>query len=322
MPSKILLPLFGRFTNSLGLSLLLVSVISCSTTAPTHEVITAKVVLDRIANRLPVQIENVTFSDDLDFTSLPGYPETEAVSGVTIESPIYFKNCTFNGKVLAFRQQNGRTLVCHFGRNLTFINCRFNNDTRFQSVSVAGICSFSRTQFNRPISFEGARFGAETYFDQVLFATEARFQQASFNKLATFWQSVWAGPVYFQGAVFQADAQFNQSDFRANNDFSLCTTYGLLNFNYAKLTGRTVFNDCKFRNAVDFSNTTLNETSFEGAFFEAKALFADVSTTRLSFRNSFFLTQRPSIQINDGKETLVDYSAAQIGATNVLSASR
>ncbi|MBO0933842.1 pentapeptide repeat-containing protein [Fibrella aquatilis] len=309
------MPALRRPTNQFALLLLVMVSMACSTaslTAPTNP---AQRVLTQVANKQAVRVENVTFDDDLDFTALTAYPETKSVARVWIEVPLFFSNCTFNGRVVAFRQQGDTTILCHFGRNLTFVNCRFNNDTRFQSVNVVGITSFSQSHFNRSVSFEGAQFGAEAYFDNALFAAEARFQQATFGQMASFWKSVWAGVGYMQGATFRGDAQFNLTDFRSNLDFSLCTTDGLLNFNYAQLQGRGRFDNTRFRRAVDFSKATLGEAYFEEAYFADKALFVGTSCQILSFERFFFLTQHPVLELDKTKQpTILSLAGARVAS--------
>lgn len=268
--------------------------------------------MEKVIGRQPVLVENATFADDLDFTGLPASPETANVSRVWVESPLFFRNCTFNGRVLAFRQQGDTTVLCHFGRNLTFINCRFNNQTQFQSVAVMGIGSFSGSQFNRPVSFEGARFGAEAYFDHALFATEARFQNVVFDRMAMFWQTKWAGVVYFQGSRFVGDAQFNLTEFRANLDFSLCISLGLLTFNYAQLSGRSSFANCRFQNAVDFSNATLTDASFSEALFDTKAQFINTGSTALSFENAVFLSRTPALKLTAPSPKTLNLDGASV----------
>ncbi len=301
-----------------GLLLCGAGVLACASIPPVGQPITARTVLTRLAARLPVRVENVTFSDELDFTTLTASPETPTVARVWVNAPVYFRNCTFNGKVLAFRQHGDTTVLCSFGRNLTFVGCQFNGETSFRSVSVVGIGAFSHTQFNKPVSFAGARFGAEAYFDQALFAVEARFQQARFAGMANFWQSIWAGTTYFQGATFDADAQFSLADFRANLDFSLCTTHGLLNFNYAQLPGRSSFANCRFHNAVDFNNARLHDASFSEAIFDTKASFADVDSPRISFERAFFLTRPPLLNLIKPQPNAIDMTGAQVATGHLI----
>ena len=255
--------------------------------------------------REPVLLENVTIDGDLDFTTLATYPETESRRKAVIESPVFFRNCVFTGKVLGFSQRDGQTTLCYFQKNLSFLTCKFQSSVDFQSVTVAGLACFFRSQFNRLTTFEGAHFGAEAYFDNVFFTQEARFQSTYFGKMANFWKSVWAGTTYFQGATFAGDTQFNLAEFRANLDFSLCTSYGLLNFNVAKVTGRGIFDNCRFRNAVDFGSMTLKEVSFKEAFFDTKAMVVDVNSERVSFEEAFFLSRKPTLAFSDPQPTLI-----------------
>ena len=288
---------FGQLSQlSDWLTVLVLGIVSlaCTTTATPGQHISAASVLSKIKNHEPVQLENLTIDGDLDFTTLTAYPETEGTRKVVIESPVFFKNCVFTGKIVGFSQQKDQTTLCDFRKNLTFLGCKFNGEVNLQSISVAGIGCFSKSQFNRSASFEGARFNSEAYFDNLLFAQEAHFQHVHFEKMANFWKSVWAGVAYFQGTVFDGDTQFNLADFRANLDFSLCTTHGLLNFNYAQSTGRIFFDDCRFKNAVDFGNATLKEASFKGAFFDTKASFVNAKSETITFEKAFFLSQKPT----------------------------
>ena len=290
----------GRLRPNKLLAILLLGLgcAACTTANSTSKNVPASSVIETINKRKPVRLENMTIDGDLDFTTLATYPETEGRRKVAIESPVFFKNCVFTGKVLGFSEQNGQTTLCDFAKNLSFLSCKFNSEVNFQSVTIAGLTCFSRSQFNRLTTFEGARFEAEAYFDNVFFTQEARFQSAYFGKMAHFWRSVWAGTTYFQGAIFNGDTQFNLAEFRANLDFSLCISYGLLNFNFARAAGRSIFDNCRFKNAVDFSSATLKEASFNEAFFDTKATFVEVKSWRISFEEAFFLSQKPTLEFS------------------------
>lgn len=299
----------------LGLALW-VSCMACTATATTHSTVPAAEILDKLKSQSPVRYENVTIEGDVDFTTLTAYPETMDSQTISIESPVFFKNCVFTGKLRGFRQVNGQTLLCAFQKNLTFDGCRFNGEVNFQSVSVAGVGCFTKCQFNRLTSFEGAHFQSEAYFDEALFAQEARFQNAVFGRSANFWKSVWAGVAYFQGATYQGSAQFSLVDFRRNTDFSLSQFNGLTNFNYAKLTGRTSFSNCRFRDTVDFGKASLKEASFSESFFDAKTSFLDASSEGLSFENAFFLSQKPVLMSANLLPGQVNLTGAKV-ATSV-----
>lgn len=305
-----------RLTNLLLSLALWVGCMACTATATTHSLVQAAEILEKLKSQLPVRYENVTIEGDVDFTSLTAYPETMNSQTTSIESPVFFKNCLFTGKILSFRQVNGQTLLCAFRKNLTFDSCRFNGEVNFQSVSVTGVGCFTNCQFNRLTSFEGAHFQSEAYFDEALFAQEARFQNAVFGRSANFWKSVWAGVAYFQGATYQGSAQFSLVDFRRNTDFSLSQFNGLTNFNYAKLTGRTSFSNCRFRDTVDFGKATLKVASFSESFFDAKASFLDASSESLSFENAFFLSQKPVLRLANLLPGQVNLTGAKV-ATSV-----
>lgn len=293
--------------------------VSCTTNATSsNKNVSAARVLETIKKQEPVLLENVTIDGDLDFTALATYPETEGRRKVTIESPVFFKNCIFTGKVIAFSQRNDQTTLCDFRKNLTFLNCKFNSEVNFQSVTVSGVSCFSKSQFNRLASFEGAHFGSETYFDNTFFTREGRFQNAYFGKMANFWKSVWVGATYFQGAILNGDTQFNLAEFRGNLDFSLCTTYGLLNFNYAQFAGRSIFDNCRFKNAVDFNNTTLKEASFREAFFDTKASFVMVKSETITFENAFFLSQKPVLNFSNPRPSAVNVTGARTATPNTV----
>ncbi|MBD2753486.1 pentapeptide repeat-containing protein [Spirosoma validum] len=308
-----------RASKVLAMLLVGMSWVSCTTNATSSSKnVSAASILETIRKQEPVLLENVTIDGDLDFTTLATYPETESRRKVTIESPVFFKNCVFTGKVLAFSQRNDQTTLGDFRKNLTFLSCKFNREVNFQSITVSGFACFSKSQFNRLASFEGAQFGAEAYFDNTFFTQESRFQGAYFGKMANFWKSVWAGATYFQGAVLNGDTQFNLAEFRGNLDFSLCTTYGLLNFNYAQFTGRSIFDNCRFKNAVDFNNTTLKEASFKEAFFDTKASFVTVKSEAISFENAFFFSQKPILNFSDPRPATVNVTGARTATANTV----
>ncbi|GAB3794847.1 hypothetical protein GCM10028819_09800 [Spirosoma humi] len=288
---------------------------ACTATATTHPTVRAAEILEKISQQAPVFYENVTIEGDVDFTSLTAYPETVDSHKTAVESPIFFKNCVFAGKVLGFSQVNGHSVLCAFRKNLTFDSCRFNNEVNFQSVSVAGVACFSKCQFNRRASFEGAQCQSETYFDEVLFAQEARFQNATFERSVNFWKSVWADVAYFQGVVYRSNAQFSLTNFRKNVDFSLSQINGLLNFNYAQLTGRSSFTNCHFRDAVDFGNATLNDASFAESFFDVRATFSGASSEHLSFENAYFLSQKPALSLAKSASGQVNLKGARLAAS-------
>ncbi|UFH56967.1 pentapeptide repeat-containing protein [Spirosoma sp. KNUC1025] len=301
-----------KLSKLLAVLLIGFSCVACTTSATSSSKnVSAASVVETIKKQEPVLLENVTIDGDLDFTTLTTYPETANTRKAVIDSPIFFKNCVFTGKVLGFSQRNGQTTLCDFRKNLTFLNCKFNEAINFQSVTVAGIGCFSNSQFNRAVSFEGAYFDAEAYFDNTFFTQETHFQTVHFGRGVNFWKSVWAGVSYFQGAAFAGDAQFNLAEFRANLDFSLCTSHGLLNFNYAQFVGRSIFDNCRFKNAVDFGGANLKEASLKEAFFEAKASFADVTCGRISFENALFLSQKPVLTFAAPQPTEINLTGAR-----------
>jgi hypothetical protein len=297
----------------LSLGMLIVVILGgCSATS--SKGITTQQIIDKIARQQPVLIENVTFEEDLDFTKLAAFPETESVNKVFISSPVFFKGCTFKGKVMAFKQNGNRTstTVCHFEKNLTFLDCKFQNEVNFKAASIVGIGCFSKSQFNRTASFEECDFGSEALFDHLLFANEAYFQNVNFRKKSNFWQSIWTGVCYFQGTTFGSDASFQLSDFRTGLDFSLCTCHGLLNFNFANFGKKGIFDNCRFKNHVEFNDANLRDGSFVEALFETKASFINLKSGSLSFKDAYFFTQPPQISLLEAKTDIINVSGARI----------
>jgi uncharacterized protein YjbI with pentapeptide repeats len=295
-----------------------VSCLACTVTATTPTTIRASEITEKLRKQALIFYENVTIEGDLDFTSLTAYPETVTSRRVLLESPVFFKNCVFTGKLLGFRQVNGQSILCNFQRNLTFDSCRFDAEVNFQSITVAGIACFSKCRFNRPLSVEGAKFQSEAYFDEAMFAQEARFQDIVFGRSANFWKSVWAGVVYFQGVTYQGNAQFGLTDFRNNVDFSLSRVNGLFTFNYAQLTGRASFNNCHFYETVDFGNSTLKEASFAESFFNGKTSFSEATSKHLSFKNAYFQSQKPDLTLTNIPLSQLDLTGAKVGTFSAL----
>src|SRR5690349_24865168 len=133
-------------------------------------------------------IENQVFKEDIDITAfLDANLISEGIYQVKTSSSITFKNCRFEGKIIAFNNKNDvRLTSASFLSNVSFLQCIFNNDVNFRSSSILGMADFTKSSFNKKANFEECTFSQNSYFNGCTFNDEVRFQNSFFVKKANF----------------------------------------------------------------------------------------------------------------------------------------
>lgn len=223
----------------------------------------------QLAKGQDVLVENQEISDELDFTALvpaqlvaPGNRRAHVASAVT------FRKCRFRGRVSAYRQgPDGTVTTVAFGKNLSFIDCTFDDEVSFRGASVTDVACFSGCIFLKKTSFEDADLQNNAWFSQSRFEEEARFQNANFRRKADFFKAEFGRPVNFQGAVFAGDAQFGGLKSYKYSDFSTAQFSGHAFFNYGELYGQTVFDNTWFRGRAEFISAKFVTASFKNSWF-------------------------------------------------------
>ena len=116
--------------------------------------ISAKTVFEMIDKKQAIEYDGVTIIGDLDLTELSNKHiekdgKWEKKYKSVVEVPLIFKNCTFKGDFIAYKNiengkrrhigninitwnGNGETYSTDFEENVVFENCKFEQDSEFK----------------------------------------------------------------------------------------------------------------------------------------------------------------------------------------------
>lgn len=122
--------------------------------------------LTQISQGKNLSYKNVIITGDIDFSKLGNakatgkYPEngkTVYVLSNFVKQPVYFKNCTFKGRLLfCYKTENGKEKKEY--------RVEFREDVSFQNCTFEKVVDFELTNFNKAVSFEGAVFKEQPRF--------------------------------------------------------------------------------------------------------------------------------------------------------------
>ena len=245
-----------------------------------------------------VFVENATFGETIDFTSMvPSNPVSDGMRQVRITSSVTFKNCTFEGDVLAFVEDGeGNRTYTTFQSNISFVNCTFKGKAHFRACSVGGRTLFTGSYFETEANFEECSFAQNAYFNRCIFHEELRFQNAFFMQRITFMDAEFDDNASFQGVTFNATAQFSNTKYAGYADFSMVSWNGACFFNYAELSERSVFNNSFFSKKAEFISVAFGHTEMMHCRFYGGASFMNARIEKqLLLDNCFFLLGQPDL---------------------------
>ncbi len=257
-----------------------------------------------IKNKKSVFVENMTFDEEVDFTSiLESQLISEGIYQTQINSSITFKKCIFNKPVIAFgNTQNGNIVVTSFESNVTFIDCIFQEEVNFRGSSIHGRADFTGSDFNANANFEEINCHENAYFNTTVFEGALRFQNAVFAQRANFLGAEFNDTVSFQNSLFNSEFQCSTSKFFKYADFTLIDCRGKVFFNYAEFKDKADFSHAIFMQDFDFVNTKNNTTNFNNARFFGIARFNKTEViSSLSLKESYFLMGAPVIDVTSEK---------------------
>jgi len=248
-----------------------------------------------------VFIHDMTFTEDIDFTQFEKNLISEGVYQVRIVSSVTFQNCTFKGKVIAYKKSDDNTVtLTAFQSNLSFIGCNFDNDVSFRAASVLGRTDFTTSAFSKTVSFEECTFFQNAYFRASSYHEEVRFQNAVFMQKANFLNAEFDVTCSFQLATFHGEAQFSSVKFIGYADFGLISCFGNFFANYAVFANRAIFNHGFYNQGADFNNIEFNQAEMTSIQFFGETRFTKSTVSeQLTFDNSFFLLGMPDLSSFD-----------------------
>lgn len=192
-----------------------------------------------------ISLENMTIVGDLDFTymdeKLPDLPRKSRwwnngnsnTVEESIDVAVTFKNCTFEGDVLAYihEDKSGYTFVADFDRDVVFSDCTFNANAMFKYSDFDGKVDFSGADFQRKSTFKYAEFDERADFSDSRFDDDATFKYAQFDEGASF-----------KHAVFEESWNIKYMKARGEFDITGLEVRDDIDAKYTKINGKSFTN--------------------------------------------------------------------------------
>ena len=231
-----------------------------------QKTVSAKEIIEKINRKETVSYQDATITGDLDLTDLANRREVregnwrgeseEYLS--TVEVPLTFRNCTFQGKVLAYRTEEtkltkmtGKVYNAAFTEAVTVEGCTFEDDAAFKYSTFDQRALFTNNTFRDGALFKYTKFRNAADFSGSTFAEYADFKYTKFNESSVFQSVSFAGHADFKYTKFNEGADFRQTRFARNADFK-----------YTNFPRGTNFPDARFDGSTDFKYTTLDGRKF------------------------------------------------------------
>jgi hypothetical protein len=122
--------------------------------------------------------------------------------------PIVFEQCVLS-----------EARVIGISVDISFDDCRFTEEVRFDGVVSTGRLSFFDTHFDEEAQFQKTVFKEGVVFDECVFANRVSFFQAVLEKRAVFTLCEFEEDVIFDEVKAAADVDFSDSTFGGNVSF-------------------------------------------------------------------------------------------------------
>ncbi len=227
-------------------------------------------IIDQINRGEDVRYENRTIEYSLDFTAVDtrqqvregdswfGWFGDEDKFESQIDVKIEFINCTFEGDVLAYYNENDAVYLAHFSQAVVFENCLFAEDAEFKYSEFKRKAIFSNSTFEEEANFKYAEFSAGPDFSGSRFEEDANFKYSkfkdqpdfsltNFTEEANFKYANFPKGVTFEGATFEDLANFKYSEFSEPFNMDKVNFNGDEDFKYTKIEGKS-FNTYLLKN--------------------------------------------------------------------------
>lgn len=201
-----------------------------------------------------VIIEGKVIKTDINLTEgSKAVLQHQGLNVMYIKGALVFRNCEFKGKLIAWKgSENAASTACSFGRNVSFINCIFQEEVLLKAAHISGVANFQGCTLLKGINMEEVTFDGPALFAKAFIRGEGRFQNTVFRHKADFFECTFEELVSFQGAGFQQECSFNVAKFARYADFSLCQFQHHVFFSYAEAADKLIFNGTLFRGRCDF----------------------------------------------------------------------
>lgn len=246
----------------------------CTSVSAQKEV-SAKTIFEQIDKGQAVNYQDVTVVGDLDLTELSNKKRINKIKNdfeeykSYVEVPISFKNCTFKGDVIAYKNieneksrklgngninwniGDGTTYTTDFEKSVVFENCVFTKKTEFKYSDFAEKASFGGTKFAQSANFKYADFKQYVVFAKCDFDEYANFKYTKFKQDTDFFDARFGNYADFKYTDFNDRVTFKNSAFSNHADFKYAEFRDDANFDNAKFKGGT---DFKYSNGKKYVN--------------------------------------------------------------------
>jgi hypothetical protein len=252
---------------------------------------------DLISAGKNVYFINQTFNRDIDFTQFDKFLISDGINQVDVISSITFVNCTFKGKVIAYKEDaEHKATITNFRNNLSFIGCSFNEQVNFKASNISGRADFTGSGFFKTTSFEDCTFFQDAFFRGTSYHEELRFQNSVFMQNVNFLTAVFDATASFQNDIFYAGAQFSNARFMGYTDFGNLTSFGNFNSNYAEFADRAIFNNSYFYRRSDINNSTFHYAEMKNCqFFGETRLNGSTVSKKFVLSETKFMKGQPDL---------------------------
>ena len=241
-------------------------------TALAQTTLTASDIIAKINRNEPISYQNATITGDLDLTNLANRREVREGSWTgnskqflsIVNVPLTFKNCTFTGKVLAYRtnESDERRLV---KMNNTVYNADFTEAVTLENCTFEKDAAFKYSVFRQRAIVTGNTFRDDALFKYSKFRSAADFNGSTFRGYADFKYTQFDESSAFEKAVFERYADFKYTKFDERTDFRQARFSNTADFKYTRFPRGTTFDNVRFDGSTDFKYTTLDGRKFAPA---------------------------------------------------------
>ena len=230
--------------------------------AQAQDEISAQKIIDAINQKQAVQYDGLTVVGDLDLTELSN-KKSNTRNGMNdeyksiVETPVVFRNCTFRGDVIAYKNTresqgkkilginidglSGATYSADFQENVVFEDCKFDQSSEFKYSKFDKVVNFGGSVFSKYANFKYAKFNSESSFSNAIFNASADFKYAKFRDKSSFENIKYNKNADYKYAEFKRPVSFNNSKFRSYADFK-----------YADFASGSTLNNTDFGSDADF----------------------------------------------------------------------
>lgn len=223
-----------------------------------------------------IVLNGTIIEEELNLTEIVKMNKFNAKSSYgKVAGDLFFMDCTFKKPFIAYtKNKAGGEDAIQFEGNISFINCKFEDEFNIRSCSISGAADFSNTTFKKKANFQDAIFMQRANFNKAFWIGEAQFQNTRFYHKTNFMDIKADNHLMFQAAVFHDETNFSMAECLKYVDFSLVRFEGDALFNYIKWKDRAVFNDAVWMMGSTFIEPQFGDVSFKNSDMRGKHLMS------------------------------------------------